>query len=163
MTYCPNCGKEISSEDKFCAFCGTSLLTSPTSHLSPSSVTPTFKAKAGEFIVVTTPSIPGHEVTKVMGIVTGITVRTRGVGGKIVAAFQSLLGGEVSAFTYEMEKARMEAVQRLVERAKQLKANAVIGLDLETTETFENVVMVSATGTAVQIRPLSRKSAKTES
>lgn len=102
-------------------------------------------------IVVTTPSIPGYRVKRVIGIVSGVTARTRGVGGKFVAGVQSMLGGEVSAFTSEIEKARVEAMERLRSRARDLGANAVLGLDIETSEVFEGTVLISATGTAAVI------------
>lgn len=106
-----------------------------------------------QFIVTTTPTVPGYRIVRVLGIVSGITARTRGVGGKIISGIQSMLGGEVSAFTEEMVKARDEALRRAVDQAKSLGANAIIGLDFETTEVFQSVVMVSATGTAVVITP----------
>jgi Uncharacterized conserved protein len=65
-----------------------------------------------------------------------------------------MVGGEISAFTKEMLKARDEALKRAIEQAKYLGANAIIGLDFETTEIFQSVVMVSATGTAVIIEKL---------
>jgi uncharacterized protein YbjQ (UPF0145 family) len=64
-----------------------------------------------------------------------------------------LAGGEVSAFTEEMIKARNEALKRAIEQAKMLGANAIIGLDFETTEIFESTVLISAIGTAVIIEP----------
>lgn len=100
-------------------------------------------------IVVTTPTIPGYRIVEVKGIVTGIAPRTRGVGGKILASFESLFGGEISAFTSEMEKAREEAINRMISKAKELGANAIVGVDIETSEIFQGVVLVSATGTAV--------------
>jgi uncharacterized protein YbjQ (UPF0145 family) len=106
-----------------------------------------------QFIVTTTPNVPGYKIAKVLGIVSGITVRTRGFGGKFIAGLQALFGGEVSAFTEEMLKARDEAIKRAIDQAKTLGANAIIGLDFETSEIFESVVMVSATGTAVVIVP----------
>ena len=102
-----------------------------------------------EMIVVTTPNIPGYEIKEIKGIVMGLVARTRGLGGKIVAGFQSIVGGEVSAYTTEMEKARREAIDKMIEEARRLSANAVIGIDVETTEIFEGVVLVSVTGTAV--------------
>lgn len=57
-------------------------------------------------MVVTTPEIPGYEIVKVLGPVHGLTVRTRGVGGKIVAGIEGIFGGEVTSYTYECEKAR---------------------------------------------------------
>ncbi|MCP8317969.1 MAG: YbjQ family protein [archaeon] len=105
------------------------------------------------FIIVTTPSVPGYRIKKVLGVVTGLTPRTRGVGGKFVAGIQSILGGEVSAFTSELEKARIEAIERAKENARRMGANAIVGLDIETSEVFEGVVVISVTGTAVIIEP----------
>jgi len=105
------------------------------------------------FIMATTPSVAGYRIKKVLGVVTGLTPRTRGVGGKFVAGIQSAFGGEVSAYTTELEKARAEAMERVKEKAKKMGANAVIGLDLETSEVFQGVVVISATGTAVVIEP----------
>ena len=105
------------------------------------------------FIIVTTPSVPGYHIKKVLGVVTGLTPRTRGVGGKFVAGIQSILGGEVSAFTSELEKARIEAMERAKENARRIGANAIVGLDIETSEVFEGVVVISVTGTAVIIEP----------
>lgn len=64
-----------------------------------------------------------------------------------------MAGGEVSAFTEEMIKARNEALKRAIEQAKMLGANAIIGLDFETTEIFESTVLISAIGTEVIIEP----------
>ncbi|MGQ9718648.1 MAG: YbjQ family protein [Nitrososphaerales archaeon] len=104
-----------------------------------------------DFIVVTTPNVPGYRIKKVLGVVTGLTPRTRGVGGKFVAGIQSILGGEISAFTSELEKARIEAIERAKDKAIRMGANAIIGLDIETSEVFEGVVVISATGTAAVI------------
>jgi uncharacterized protein YbjQ (UPF0145 family) len=105
------------------------------------------------FIMVTTPNVPGYHIKKVLGVVTGLTPRTRGVGGKFVAGIQSILGGEVSAFTSELEKARIEAMERAKDNARRMGANAIVGLDIETSEVFEGVVVISVTGTAVIIEP----------
>lgn len=104
-------------------------------------------------IVVTTPTVAGYRLTRVLGVVTGLTARTRGVGGRFVAGIQSMVGGEVSAFTYEIEKARYEALERLKEAARRLGANGVIGLDLETSDILQGTVLISATGTAVVMEP----------
>ena len=105
--------------------------------------------------VVTTPSIQGYKITKVVGMVTGLSPRTRGVGGVIFGAIQALLGGEVTAFTTEIEKARLEAVERAIEKAERLGANAIVGLDLETSDMGGEfyITLISATGTAVVVEP----------
>ncbi|KYH39192.1 MAG: hypothetical protein AYL28_001230 [Candidatus Bathyarchaeota archaeon B23] len=105
------------------------------------------------FIVVTTPIVPGYRIRRVLGVVTGMTSRTRGMLGKLVGGLQSLLGGEVHAFTLEIEKARREAIGRMIAEAKARGANAVVGLDLETSDLLRDVIVVSATGTAVVLEP----------
>ena len=132
---CPKCGSEVVEGARFCPKCGASLI------------------PATEFIVTTTPTVPGYEVKKVLGVVTGLTPRTRGVLGKFVAGIQSLVGGEVTAFTTELEKARAEAIERVRSKALALGANAIIGLDLETSDLGlqAGIVVISATGTAVII------------
>ncbi len=106
-------------------------------------------------LVVTTPTIPGHEIVKVLGAVSGITVRTRGVGGKIIAGIEGMFGGEVTTYTYECEKARKESLQRLIENAQKMGANAIVGADFETSDILQGTATTfSAYGTAVVIKPI---------
>ena len=105
-------------------------------------------------LVVTTPTVPGYEIVKVLGVVHGLTVRTRGVGGKIAAGIQGIFGGEVSSYSSECEKARRESMDRMVEYAREMGANAVIGADFETSDILQGTATIfSAYGTAVQIKP----------
>jgi len=111
-------------------------------------------------LVVTTPTAPGYEIVKVLGTVSGITVRTRGVGGKIIAGIEGVLGGEVTAYTSECEKARRESLERLIENAQRMGANAVIGTDFETSEILQSTATVfSAYGTAVIVKPIEKDQA----
>ncbi len=103
-----------------------------------------------QIIVVTTPVLPGHRVVKVLGIVHGLTVRTRGFGGQLSASIQSAFGGEVTAYTSECEKARKESMQRLVANAGAMGANAVIAADFETSTIFSGALF-STYGTAVVV------------
>jgi len=135
---CQICGAEINEGDKFCLMCGATT--------SPS---------APGFIMATTPIIQGYRIKRVLGVVTGLTPRTRGVLGKFMAGIESMFGGEVTAFTTELEKARMEAMERVKGKAISMGANAVVGLDLETSDVgFQmGIVVISATGTAVVAEP----------
>ena len=90
-----------------------------------------------EVMVVTTPDLPGYDIVKVLGTVHGLTVRTRGIGGKFVAGIEGIFEGEVTAYTSECEKARRESLNRLVENAKRIGANAVLSVDFETAEYFK--------------------------
>lgn len=106
-------------------------------------------------LVVTTPTVSGYEIVKVLGMVHGLTVRTRGVGGKIVAGIQGIFGGEVSSYSSECEKARKESMDRLVENARRMGANAVVGADFETSDILQGTATIfSAYGTAVIIKPV---------
>jgi uncharacterized protein YbjQ (UPF0145 family) len=75
------------------------------------------------------------------------------MGGKIVAGVQSMFGGEISSFSSEIEKARIEAMNRIRSKAEGIGANGIIGLDMETTNLGSAIVIVSATGTAVILEP----------
>jgi uncharacterized protein YbjQ (UPF0145 family) len=110
-----------------------------------------------EVMVVTTGQLPGYKVKKVLGVVSGLTARTRGIGGKFVAGFEAMLGGEVRSFTSEMEKARVEALERLRENAAKMGANAVLKMDIETSEVFRATVLLSATGTAAIVEKAGKK------
>lgn len=143
MVSCEKCGAEIPEGARFCQKCGA-----PVERKAPSSPMP-----PKNFIVVTTPTIPGYRIKKVLGVVSGLTPRTRGVGGKIVAGIQSMLGGEVTAFSYEIEKARVEAMNRVINKARDIGANAIVGLDIETSDVLQSLVLISATGTAVVAEP----------
>lgn len=135
---CPKCGIELPDGSKFCSYCGAAI--------SPDAVT---------FLIATTPTIPGYKIKKVLGVVTGLTPRTRGVLGKIIAGIESIFGGEIRAFTVELEKARIEAIERVRAKALEMGANAIVGLDLETSDLGlqQGVTVISATGTAVIVEP----------
>ena len=134
---CALCGSEIPEDAKFCPKCGETV----------------DEEDLTGFMIVTTPTVPGYRITKVFGVVTGLTPRTRGILGKFVAGFESMFGGEVTAFTSELEKARLDAIRRVRSKALNLGANAVVGLDLETSDLGLQlgVIVISATGTAVVI------------
>ncbi len=80
------------------------------------------------------PTIPGYRVKRVIGIVSGITPRTRGILGNFIAGIESMIGGEVTAFSYEIEKARAEAIDRVRAKAVAMGANAVLSVDIETSD-----------------------------
>ncbi len=100
-------------------------------------------------IVVTLPHLPGYRIIRIIGIVHGLTVRTRGVGGKISAGISGIFGGEVHSYTEECERSKAEALMRLQENALRMGANAVIGADFETSDILAGTATVfSAYGTA---------------
>jgi len=106
-----------------------------------------------DIIVVTTPYVPGYRVVKVLGIALGVTVRSRGLGGRFLAGLRSLVGGEITEFTELAEQARRQAVERMIKHAKELGANAIISFRLDSNEISEYMDEIIAYGTAVIIKP----------
>lgn len=104
-------------------------------------------------IVVTSPEVPGYRIERVLGLVIGSSVRTRGVGGRIIAGFEAIIGGRGEAYRKELDKARNEAIEELIEKTLRLGGNAVISVDFETTEVLEGFIVVTAYGTAVKVTP----------
>ena len=93
----------------------------------------------------------GFVVKKHLGIVRGITVRSRSVFGTIAGSFQTLFGGNISLFTSLCERTREEAFEMMLEHASELGANAVIGMRYDATELMQGVSEVLCYGTAVII------------
>ena len=103
-------------------------------------------------LVTTTNEIEGHRVTRYLGLVRGITVRSRSVLGNIGAGFQSLFGGNISIYTDLAEKAREEAYELMVQHAQQVGANAVIAMRYDANEITDGITEVLAYGTAVVVQ-----------
>lgn len=94
----------------------------------------------------------GHQVTKNLGVVRGITVRSRSVIGNFGAGIQALFGGNITIFTSLCEKAREEAFEMMVEHAEQLGANAVLGVRYDATEIMQGITEVLCYGTASVVK-----------
>jgi len=98
-------------------------------------------------------TIDGYRITKTYGIVRGITVRSRSIFGTIGGALQTLAGGNITLFTELCEKTRGEAFDMLLDHAKELGANAVVGVRYDATEVMDGVTEVLCYGTAVTVEP----------
>ena len=99
-------------------------------------------------------AIDGYQTTKTLGVVRGVTVRSRSVVGTIGAALQTIVGGNITLLTELCEKTREVALGLALEHAQQLGANAVIGLRYDATEVMQGVTEVICYGTAVVVAPL---------
>src|SRR5437763_5047983 len=104
-------------------------------------------------MTTTTFTLEGFEVAKTLGVVRGITVRSRSIIGTIGASLQTLVGGNITLLTNLCERAREEAFEIMVQHAAQLGANAVIGARYDATEVMQGVTEVLAYGTAVIVEP----------
>lgn len=102
-------------------------------------------------IVVTTESIPGYKVKEVKGMCFGLIVRSRGLGADIKAAFKSLVGGEIKQFTSLLEDLRKESMDRLVQNAQTMGANAIVMVRFDSGEIGKSMGEIVAYGTAVVV------------
>jgi len=98
-------------------------------------------------------AIDGYRVTRSLGIVRGITVRSRSVFGTLGAALQTIVGGNITLFTELCEKTRSDAFEMMVVHAQQAGGNAVIGVRYDATEVMDGVTEVICYGTAVVVEP----------
>jgi uncharacterized protein YbjQ (UPF0145 family) len=96
----------------------------------------------------------GYRVDKVLGLVYGITVRSRGLGGNLMAGLRSIAGGEITEYTEMAHQARQQALDRLADHAKGLGANAVVSVMFDSTEIGNTMDEIIAFGTAVVISPV---------
>jgi uncharacterized protein YbjQ (UPF0145 family) len=106
-------------------------------------------------IVVTTENIAGYRVEKALGQVFGVVVRSRGLGGNILAGLRSLIGGEIKEYTEMLEEARRHATDRMVRNATAMGANAVVMMRFDSSEIGQTMSEIVAYGTAAVVVPQS--------
>ncbi len=105
----------------------------------------------GHNMTSTTFELYGYRVTRTLGVVRGIIVRSRSVFGTIGAGLQTLVGGNITLLTDLCEKTRNESFDLMLQHAEQLGANAVVGIQYDATEVMQGVTEVLAYGTAVVV------------
>ncbi len=127
--------------------------TNPLNRLAPYEISQP-RYSVSHHMVTTTFEIPGFRVNKHLGIVRGIVVRSRNIFVNIGAAFQSLAGGNITAWTKLCEQTRADAFEIMIQHATELGANAVVGARYDTTELSKGITEVLAYGTAVIVEPL---------
>lgn len=142
--FCPNCGREYDSRSNFCDECGT--------RLEERTATPAVH-EHGDIIYVTSNYVPGYRAVEVLGFVYGLTVRSRGLGGQIGAGLRSIVGDEIKEYVQMMEHSRQEALDRMMDHARELGANAVISVRFDSDSISDIMQEILAYGTAVIIEP----------
>jgi uncharacterized protein YbjQ (UPF0145 family) len=104
-------------------------------------------------MTTTTFDLHGYRVTRTLGVVRGVTVRSRGLGGQIAAGLRSIGGGKIHEYVALCEETRKEAFDLMLRHAEELGGNAIIGIRYDATELAENMTEVLAYGTAVVVEP----------
>ncbi len=135
---CSQCGKPVPDNATFCPSCGASLGGHP-----------------GKMMLLTSNYASGYKVDKVLGLVYGITVRSRGVGGNVMAGLRTIMGGEIKEYTEMAHQARQQALDRLSDQAISMGANAVLSVMFDSTEIGATMDEIIAFGTAVVVSPAS--------
>ncbi len=102
-------------------------------------------------IVVTTPSIPGEDIQRSLGLVRGNSIRSRHIGRDVLAVFRNIAGGEIREYTKMMADAREQAIDRMIEEAQALDADAVVSVRFQTSMIMSGAAEMLCYGTAVQL------------
>ena len=143
---CQRCGRTVDDSSAFCPYCGNNL--------KQKMGAPNTAVASQPVLLLTSNYAAGYKVDKVMGMVYGITVRSRGIGGNIVAGLRTIAGGEIKEYTQLAQTARQEALDRLSEHAKNMGANAVLSVMFDSTEMAQSMEEIIAFGTAVVVSPI---------
>lgn len=98
-------------------------------------------------------SVPGHHIVKQLDVVYGSTVRSKHVGRDLMASLKNIVGGELTGYTELLEESRQEAMQRMVVKAQQLGANAIVGIRFSTSNIAQGASELFVYGTAVVVQP----------
>ena len=102
-------------------------------------------------LLSTTYSIHGKKIVKHLGLVRGNTIRARNLGRDIIAVLRNIVGGEITDYTKMIAESREQSIDRMIEEAKKLGANAIIGVRFSTTEVMQGAAEIMVFGTAVVV------------
>ena len=105
-------------------------------------------------LIATTENVAGHRTVTTLGQVFGVVVRSRGIGGNIMAGLRSIVGGEIHEYTQMLEEARRHATDRMVQNATAMGANAILMMRFDSAEIGQTMSEIVAYGTAAVIEPV---------
>jgi uncharacterized protein YbjQ (UPF0145 family) len=142
IMFCPKCGRQVDDNAGFCPNCGAILKPGQAAKVVTQSI-----------MLLTSNYAPGYRTDKVLGLVYGITVRSRGLGGNLIAGLRTIAGGEIVEYTELAHQARQQALDRLAEQATAMGANAVLSVMFDSSELGQTMEEIIAFGTAVVISP----------
>ena len=101
-------------------------------------------------------TVPGHHIRQKLDVVYGSTVRSKHVGRDLLAGLKNIVGGELTAYTELLEESRQEAMNRMIEKARAMGANAVVGIRFSTSNIAQGASELFVYGTAVIVEPMQR-------
>jgi uncharacterized protein YbjQ (UPF0145 family) len=103
-------------------------------------------------IITNIESVPGKTIVEHFGLVSGSTIRAKHVGRDLMAGLKNLVGGELKGYTQLLHESRQQAIDRMIEQARQLGANAIINVRFSTSSVAQGAAELYAYGTAVRIK-----------
>jgi uncharacterized protein YbjQ (UPF0145 family) len=106
----------------------------------------------GKMIITNIETVPGKTIVEHFGLVSGSTIRAKHVGRDIMAGLKNLVGGELKGYTQLLHESRQQALERMIEQARQLGANAVVNVRFSTSSVAQGAAELYAYGTAVHIK-----------
>lgn len=151
---CQRCGRDFPSTYYFSA---DGICHECYAKLSPQERLEARRPTGIERMTTTAFTLDGYRIVESLGVVRGITVRSRSVIGTIGAALQTFIGGEITLFTELCERTRQEAFRLMTTHATEIGANAVIGVRYDANEVMDGVTEVLCYGTAVIVEPAAVK------
>lgn len=104
-----------------------------------------------DLVVSNTENVPGRTITRFYGVVSGSTVRTKHIGRDLMAGLKNIIGGELKGYTELLRESRDDAMERMLEEARSLGANAVVNVRFSTSSVAQGAAELFAYGTAVQV------------
>ncbi len=148
---CERCGREYPSRYYFRT---KTICTECFKKMNPEEQRASMQPRGIYAMTTTAFTIDGYEIVKSLGVIRGLTVRSRSIFGTIGAGLQTIIGGNITLFTELCETTRSEAYELLVTHAEEIGANGVIGIRYDATEVTAGVTEVLCYGTAVVVKPL---------
>lgn len=119
--------------------------------------TTTFLFEYQKMLLSNLESVPGHTIIRQIDVVYGSTVRSKHVGRDLLASLKNIVGGELTAYTELLEESRQEAMSRMIEKAKSIGANAVVGIRFSTSNIAQGASELFVYGTAVVVEANAQK------
>ena len=107
---------------------------------------------SGSLILVNTENVPGKEIEKAFGVVSGSTVRSKHFGRDMMAGIKNVFGGELKGYTELLEESRTQAIERMCDQAKKMGANAVVNVRFSTSSVAAGAAEIYVYGTAVYVK-----------
>lgn len=148
---CERCGREFPSRYYFRT---KTICTDCFKKMTPEEQKSAVQPKGIDAMTTTAFTIDGYKIVRSLGMIRGLTVRSRSIFGTIGAGLQTLIGGNITLFTELCETTRREAYELMVAHAEEIGANGVIGIRYDATEVTAGVTEVLCYGTAVVVKPL---------